>query len=343
MIHVIVSKYCGLKFAGYEKGMAIKVKELMMLYGITLRKRYQDRQKAYFRSHISESYSQAGFSVWYPERKHPGSGITNMIAGEIDKAEILFVAAYDTPSKTILPNYKYYPFHAKKNRKADQLNVIAQVLTAIFLAFCSYLLMKQFLLSNGVAKGVFLGLMILSVIGALFIGKGEANGFNFNRNSASLAVMERIAEQCKGNRRIAFVFLDKSVSSFDGYKEFRNSYGGRHKTMVILDCIAAGDAMLLAHRKGCRGQAEQLLGLADKHGLSITDREYSEEKADNNILAFDKHILYLVSGSVEGKEFIVKNTRSKKDIQVDMKRLDRIAQTLIEFALDQKGSKNDDC
>jgi hypothetical protein len=320
------------------------MKELMMLYGITLRKRYHNRQKAYFRSHISESYPKAGFSVTYPERKHTAAKITNIIAGDINKAELLFITAYDTPSTTLLPNYKYYPFHSKKNEKGEQLNFIVQIITVVFFAFCSYLFMKQFLSGSGVAKGAYLGLTILSIIGAVLVGRGRANSFNFNRNSASLAIMERIAEQCSQNCNIAFVFLDQSISSFHGYKEFSYAYGDNSKTIVVLDCVAAGDMILLAHRKGCTKQAKQLIELAGKNTLTITDREYSEEKADKNILAFGRNMLYLVSGEVEGKEFIVANTRSKRDIQVDMKRLDKVAKTLIEFAFEfnQKGSKNDD-
>lgn len=112
--------------------------------------------------------------------------------------------------------------------------------------------------------------------------------------------------------------------------------------MIVLDCIASGDTMLLAHRKGCAGKAKQLMELAKQKELSITDREFSEEKADHNILTFGRNMLYLVSGSVEGKEFVVKNTRSKEDIRVDMIRLEKIAQTLIEFVYDQKGRRSND-
>jgi hypothetical protein len=304
--------------------------DLMMLYGVTLGRRYTKKQKTYFVSEISETYPELGFSVNSEERKKCMSG-GNIIAGDINKADTVFAAAYDTPVKSILPGYKYYPFHIEKNLKQERLNLVAQLLSSMVFALAAYVCLREFYYREGSYKAVFLFLTVLFIFGMWIIFMAKPNIVNFNRNSASLAVMAKIARGCKGNPKVAFVFMDKEVSSFDGLRELQKDYAISGKTLIVLDSIAYGEKLIVAHREEGREQAKQMLQLAEHHHLDAMDREYNWDKAQKNVLAFAENMLYIVSGTIENKEFVVKSTKSKKDMQVDIPRLDAIAQVCINF------------
>lgn len=307
------------------------MKNSMMLYGVTLGKRYTKRQKAYFVRHISEVYPKLGFPITMNESKSHNSTVCNMIAGDLEQADMIFAASYDTPSKFLLSNTKYYPFNSEKNIRVEKINLVIQIFLTVIFAIATYLFMQLFLKSYGFEKILFLFFSIIAAGCALFFGTTRANRFNFNRNSASLAVMEKIAEQCSENSKIAFAFIDKSVSSFEGIKEFQKLCKNSTKQIILLDSISYGQTMLLAHREKMNAQAAQLIRSAENSGVQLTDRIYSDDKAERNILVFSKHMLYLVSGIIEEKDFVVENTRSKKDIQVDMERLNGIVKALTDF------------
>ncbi len=307
------------------------MKNLMMLYGVTLGKRFTKRQKAYFMAEINETYPKLGFPIQFQDVKQRFFTMRNVIAGNLNAADIVFVAAYDTPSKSFLPNYKYYPFHTEKNLNMEYFNLIAQIIIAIVSAFMSYACLKLFFNNNGLSRIPYIILTIFFAILALYETKAHPNVFNFNRNSASLAVMERIARECKGDSNIAFVFLDQAVSSFEGLKLLKERCNVQNKKFILLDCIASGEKILVAHRENTENSAKKLIEKAKKYKLEIKNKVYSDEKAEKNVLAFAKNMLYIVSGTIEKNEFIVKNTKSKKDIVVDINRLDEIAKLLIEF------------
>ncbi|MCI9199883.1 MAG: hypothetical protein HFI03_05530 [Lachnospiraceae bacterium] len=106
------------------------MRDKMMLYGVTLAKRYTKRQKAYFLAHILESYSAYGFPAKLQSRKSWTGNINNVIAGNLETAGTIVAAAYDTPARAFLPGYRYYPFHTEKNKKEERKNILVQILIA---------------------------------------------------------------------------------------------------------------------------------------------------------------------------------------------------------------------
>ena len=95
------------------------MRDKMMLYGVTLAKRYTKRQKAYFLAHILESYSAYGFPAKLQSRKSWTGNINNVIAGNLETAGKIVAAAYDTPARAFLPGYRYYPFHTEKIKRKN--------------------------------------------------------------------------------------------------------------------------------------------------------------------------------------------------------------------------------
>ncbi len=307
------------------------MKDLMMLYGVTLARRYKKKQKAYFINQIGEFYPEKGFKVALQEKSARFFTLMNVIAGDISTAKTVFVAAYDTPSKAFLPNTKYYPFHAERNISEERLNLVSQIGLSLIAIVGAYFCFRLFMNAQGGMKALYLILAGALSLLALLSVRTKANAYNFNKNSASLAVMAKIAKRCKDNKDIAFAFLDYQASSFEGIKALMEDKRFLDKNLIMLDCIASGQTLILAHRAMTNNKADRLIEIAKANNVEMIDREYSEQRAEQNVMSFAKQLLYIVSGSVEDKEFIVKKTRTKKDVDLDMKRLEGIAETLTNF------------
>ncbi len=306
------------------------MKDLMMLYGVTLGKRYTKRQKEFFKAEIKETYTGLGYPVQIEQAKSRGFAGENILAGDFRQSDVVFAAAYDTPARSILPNIKYYPFHTDKNLKAEKLNLVVRLTILSVFALAVYLTLRLYY--QGQNNILFLLTALVCITGTLAVIRTSASPWNFNLNSASLAVMGAVAKNLKDRQRAAFAFLDHGAESYEGLKALREVQETKDKTMIVLNCIASGKKLIVAHRAGAREQAVRLMEAAKRSGIELIDKEYNEEKAADNVLAFGELMLYVVSGTVEKNEFIVKNTKSKKDINVDMKRLEGIAQALTDFA-----------
>lgn len=307
------------------------MKDLMMLYGVTLGKRFHEKQKTYFINQVESSYSKLGFSVEVHRSQNLGINIRNVTAGDLNQADVVFAAAYDTPANSLLPDMRFYPFQISKNLKQERLNFLVRLVLLIVLALIAYFCVQFFGRSEGFWKALYMLLLVLTVGVAVYFGSERANRFNFNRNSASLAVMHKIAEECQNNPKIAFVFFDRSVSSFAGIKAFKEQFGLQNKTLLLLDSVADGETLLVAHHSDMNSSAKKLISNASAIGLTINERTYCGSKMKDNILDLQNGMLYFVSGTVVGKEFYVENVNSKKDVKVDMERLSKIAETLSNF------------
>lgn len=308
------------------------MRDKMMFYGVTLAKRYTKRQKAYFLAHIFEAYSTYGFTPKLQSRKSWTGNINHVIAGSLEKAGTIVIAAYDTPSGAFLPGYRYYPFHTELNKKEERKNILVQILIAAIFSITACAGTMRFFKTFSIGM---LLLALVSIGAAVWAIRVKKNPVNFNRNSASLAVMEKAAQKRQGDETIAFVFLDQGISSFEGLKLFREKLEavaeGRKKRVVVLDCIAYGDTLVAAHGADGREDAKELESIGEYHGLPIRDKLYTKEKIEGNILSFLPGGIYLSSGSIEDGEFVVKDTRSRKDVKADMERLEKIADVIMEF------------
>ena len=307
------------------------MRDKMMLYGVTLAKRYTKRQKAYFLEHIFEKYSACGFPPGLQSRKSWTGNINNVIAGNLEKAETLVMAAYDTPSGAFLPGYRYFPFHTEMNKREERRNILVQIFIAAILAITACVSTMRFFKTHNVGMLI---LTLMAVGAAILVIRVRKNPVNFNRNSASLAVMEKIAEELKDNENIAFIFLDQGVSSFEGFKLFRENLeeisGCGKKRVILLDCVAYGDILVAAHGQDAAKDAGKLEMAGKNNGLEIRDKIYSREKIEGNILSFLPNGIYMASGSIEKGEFVVKDTRSSKDVKVDIERLEKLANIIVE-------------
>jgi len=171
----------------------------------------------------------------------------------------------------------------------------------------------------------------LSLIINSFLPK-FANRFNFNRNTASVVLCRELAHEFKDKKKKpAFILLDRASCSFEGFKQARDWYkdDANGKIFVFLECLAVGETIVLAHKEDMSKKIETFTNSE----LNIHPRLYPEERAKEMVLGMFPNILHLVSGEIEDKEFVVKNTRTKMDYKVDIDRMEKLKKMLANFVI----------
>lgn len=299
------------------------MKDKMMFYGVTLGKRYTRGQKELFLEEAVKACGEHGRRTCFQTRQNRLSGLCSLVIGDLDQADTVVACAYDTPGASVLPGIRYYPFHPARNTREEGRVLLFHLFLAAACFLPVFLLLKDFTaLSMG--GRLWRGLAALPFLAVAWrLLQGFANPVNFNRNSAAVAVVMKLAETVD-NPQVAFVLMDRGCSSLWGARVLQEACK-EEKTVILLDGLAAGEKMVTAHRKG-----------ADISGLwreGWIDKEYEETQ---NILGlFSKGIL-LTSGSVEKGQFVVRHTRSRGDREVDMERLTEIYE-MMKKRLDRAG------
>lgn len=305
------------------------MKDLMMLFGVTLAKRYTVKQKNIFLSQAHQYFVNLGYKINYQSTKSKLNSVTNMVIGDIDKADIAVVCPYDTPSSVVLPNYLYYPFNTKKNLQQENINIIIQF---ILMALCFagiYFLFLPFNTYSASFKTVSVIICGILAFISYKLMKGSPSKVNFNRCSASVALIAKLAGELKNHENIAFVLLDKSVNSFEGLKLLQQELKNSKKKILYLDSLASGEKLVCAHGEEMNETAALLVHHLES--LNIINRTYEPQRCEEIMLRFSSGMLVLTSGEIIHGQLAVRNARSGRDYELDMDRLEKIEERLEAF------------
>jgi hypothetical protein len=304
------------------------MRDLLMLFGVTLAKRCTKRQKRIFYSQVVPFFEKLGYSVDFQKSDGKLNQTANLIIGNLAKSKTVVMCPYDTPTASLLP-YKYYPFNWKNNLNQEYLNlglnfIIYVLFGGLLFYFLNYFShQNSFLSISGTILLVLLVFLSYSIIG------GVPNSVNFNKNSASLALLASIAQKIKNDPGISFVLLDNNASSSTGLKLLSKNEQIKNKFLIYLDCIAHGEKIAFIHNQESNSETPEL----EKHfkDLNIIDKMITEERGKETNLQFFPRMVHICAGTIINQNFVVLDTRSKKDFKVDIPQLEKIQEGLLTY------------
>ncbi|SJZ66111.1 hypothetical protein [Anaerorhabdus furcosa] len=303
------------------------MKDTLMKYGVILSKRYSRRQKNVFLSEVVEELKAYDKPLEIKKKKDILSKGIHCIVGDISNADKVVIAAYDTPSKAYFFNVDYYPFHINKNIKSEKKILISQLSLSLLLSIP--FLVYAFIFKNlSQLQILYLGFItIVMLLMAAKILYGNANKINMNRNSASVALLIELAK-LKYETNTAFILVDNAVASFKGYREI-DDFIKKDAKVMILDSLAYGEQLVCVHKKKINVDK-----IKNNKELDIYERIY-ENTDTNTILDSSKNVIYVGSGSLRDNQFVVKNIRTKEDYHVNVERLEKIKDVLVNYLEDK--------
>ena len=163
------------------------------------------------------------------------------------------------------------------------------------------------------------GLLLMALL-AVNLVLGSANAKNYSRNSASLALALEIFDGLQDGS-VAVALLDNACAGLGGYARLADYLGGRARqaNVVIFDCVMSGSEL---HGHCTR---ERIEALAARNG----DIQWHEAASEGNaVLSLFPRGMVITGGSRIGDGTVVKGTRSGRDDELNMERMERVLVTL---------------
>lgn len=294
-----------------------RIEELLLQYTYFYGIRRSNNDKKNFYGYIDQQYGkELGYPVTFG--KLP-AGITRMgycIAGDLKTARQVYIAPVNTKSKTYFPGYRYYPFDENSTTVSNALATAVDMLLGVLICLAVWVIGWKLSSLNWV--GFLCGAVVYAIYA--FTRKGI---FNFSA-SAPLALMHYLAIHCKDRKKYAFVFLDRSVDDYLSLKLFLVKHKAeleKKERILFWNNLAGGAELVLA------GESPDRTGLA--RALNAVDHTLPESSRPR-CFGIVKNLQILSGAELDQKHrYFVQNLRSKKDRKMDVKRLKRIAQTIL--------------
>lgn len=311
--------------------------EIFLYFGIVFGTRYTLKSKKLFLTMLEHRMGLAGYKhpVYNKEYDAAKRQVPEYVAyGSLKQAKTIFVAPFDTCSKSFIPHYRHYPLNEKENTRNGRLNgIIELALILLCTGLCGLLVWLAGFDLSFTGIGTLFTLLPVLAFGILIykITQGIPNSPNFNRSSAALTLMCALANKLANKKNAAFVFCNDACASPEGLVRFYQDcpQSCRHK-IVLLDCLASGPDLVLAHAANQReGDIERLMACTG--GDQLQDVELGGEELERSVFTLLGDSLLLFCGEKEGDDFIVRNTRSRKDGKLDTKRLELLRTLFVEY------------
>lgn len=192
-------------------------------------------QKEKFREFIKNEISNTkyDFRVETLDNSH-----NNIIIGDVEKANVIFTAHYDTPATSIVPNLMF-----PRNRF---LGLIYHLGIPVILSILSLLL--AYLISNLIINNTKITVILYLFIyltSFYLLTRCFTNKNNKNDNTSGVATILELATICE-KENVAFVLFDDEEKGLLGSKSFNKAHKEllRKKLLVNFDCVGVGENII---------------------------------------------------------------------------------------------------
>ena len=214
------------------------------------------RQKEAFRLWLCEALRQAGYA---PRVEEGRWNCRNVVAGDPEKAKLLFTAHYDTQPVLPLPN-----FITPRNLLFYILYQLALVLplflAAFVVSFAAALLeapiQVSFLLSYAVC---------IFFVWWLFFGKANKHTANDNTSGVITLLETALTLPEEDRDKVCFLFFDNEERGMLGSAAFAKGHKAAQREALILnfDCVSDGDNIQFFPTGALKGEEATLQALEE--------------------------------------------------------------------------------
>lgn len=246
--------------------------------------RKTNKQKTRFIEYIKEIAQTQGYDVNIEESK----GLIksrNIVVGDVDKANIIYTAHYDTCAWSPFPNMIWL--------KAPHMYLLYQVFITFFVllfGFAISLIVAFVTKTSAYTHIVFEAAIILLAFQLMF---GFRNKHTANDNTSGvltlLAIMEKMTEEERTN--VAFVFFDNEEKGLLGSKFFGKKHKTKNKCLVNFDCVGEGEHIFFVCTKKTDKKYTEAI-----HSAFPTNDKYSKHVIKGGFFAFPSDQIHFKNG-----------------------------------------------
>lgn len=245
--------------------------------------RHNRKQKDAFLAFAKEYGEKLGYDCRVEESKGLPK-CRNFVAGDPEKAKIVFTAHYDTCARMPFPNM-VYPDRRGLSILIQMPWILLLVCVALGAGLLAWRLSGFRPLFPLVYCIVYFGLFLL-----VFLGPANPHTANDNTSgvAAVLAIMAALPKEQHGNA--AFLLFDNEELGLVGSKAYNKAHKDAmaQKPLLNLDCIGDGNIMYLVLPKGADEETERTYRAAfpEGNGFSVEIRRAEKTRYNSDQRSF---------------------------------------------------------
>lgn len=300
----------------------------------TLLDKYQVRkstqQKEVFADWLSSHLKDYDYDV---KRDNYSKNGTNLIIGDVDKADVILTAHYDTQANFYFPIFM--GFSNWISFFLSQLwTLIPMILALIVIVGISNVLNLDF--------GATLIISLLGLFGYnMFVSYSAANKHTANDNTSGVATLLSIMEDLpiELREKVCFVFFDEEESGLIGSMAFNKKHKNiiNEKPMINFDCVSDGSTLYFVTKKQFRESFfSDLLELSVGTMLKDSSKDYQFGSAFKNVYTSDQIFYKNSVGVCAAKKaplfgYYIDKVHTKRDTTFDPENIRLLSQIMIDF------------
>lgn len=289
--------------------------------------RMHKKQKKAFRNYVTQKAQDMNYSV----KTENGLFAKNIIVGDINKAEYVFTAHYDTPPK--LP--KFFVKHMLLYSVLFATIIMVAMFGLPILVFQqtnSVELLEILSTLSYIGAGATFGYSLMHIMGLA----GNANKTNYNDNTSGCYTLLKLMQEYqtlpqKEKDKIAFVFFDNEekflLGSFTHKTKNKKIY--KNKTYINFDCVALGKQMNLYYfgkKTDIVNQLENQI-IENKNFIAHPQKSNLNSMSDHFALRKANHVCMLTVDPNNNKS-IYSQIHCSNDTKIDYSNVDNIISTI---------------
>ncbi len=229
------------------------------------------KEKESFRNYIVKELENSAYTAYIEEFKKS----KNVVIGDIQNAEVIFTAHYDTPCTSIIPNLMIPQNFCLSFLYQSVLWSIVFIIEGVISILIATLIidnettLEYFLLELLIFWIIYIALFILSF-------RCFKNKHNKNDNTSGVSVIMSLTQKCT-SEKVAFILFDNEEKGLLGSKGFNKKYKDllKSKLVVNFDCVGVGNNILFVAKK-----------TAENHNLYGKLKEFNKSDDNYNVLFF---------------------------------------------------------
>ena len=301
-----------------------------------LLEKYQIRktkaQKQAFADWLGGHLSERGYRS--TEDKYSDSG-KNLIVGNVESAEVIITAHYDTPPNFFIPVLMGFSSWFSL--------LISQLILAVpmILLFVPYIICEIFLDYTLVHSLIKLLSIFPAFLFTLQMLCGIANKHNANDNTSGAAVLISVLEDLppEARSKVCAVFFDQEELGLVGSGRFSKKYkqAMKNKPLINFDCVSDGDNFIFVMKKKfAQSEYSAALTKAAEQSVAGTNKTAHPAPALTHLYMSDQlHFPHGV-GVVAAKKapvfgYYINRIHSALDTKFDNRNIELLSETMINF------------
>lgn len=290
--------------------------------------RKSQEQKKAFRDYILDDLTKKGINASV-EKTSDGKN-DNIVIGDPEKAEVVYVAHYDTPARSLFPNIMipknklvFYAYQFVPVVFLLAVSLIVAYIVGIVLLNDTNLYMLTFLV-------LYYGMFFL-------IMRGFPNPYNYNDNTSGVATVLSIIDGLNNEERekAAFILFDNEEKGKKGSLAFYKDHKAfmQDKFLVNFDCVGNGDNIIfIAQGEAAKSRKFKLLedSFIENDGFTLDFCTYKEGSSNSDHKNFPKGVA-CVACKKKGNLLYTPNIHTKRDTVVNNSNIDFLAKNICKF------------